>query len=64
MKKQILYLAVTADEYELPMIVEDRAVTLAQKLGLTRDAIYSAINYNYSGKITGYRIIKIELEDD
>ena len=32
-KQRYLWLAVTADEYELPLVIEDTAAALARRLG-------------------------------
>lgn len=58
-----LYLAVTADEYELPVCVEDTAEKLAKKLGISRNAVNSSISKNLSGKIQGRKIIKVQIEE-
>ena len=38
-QKQYLWMAVTADEYELPLIVEDTAAALARRLGVSEDTV-------------------------
>lgn len=59
-----LYLAVTADKYELPLIVEDTALQLANKMGITQGRVNSAIYQNESGKRRGTKIIKIEIDSE
>lgn len=59
-----LYLAVTTDKYELPLIVEDTALKLANKMGITRGRVNSAIYQNESGKRRGSKIIKIEIQSE
>jgi hypothetical protein len=64
-----LYMAVTADEYELPMIVEDAPFLLADKLGKPRKCIreeLSRVRHGstaHTGKIRGYRLTEVEVED-
>lgn len=58
-----LYLAVTSDEYELPIFVEDSANKLAKKLGVSQNSVYLAISKNLSGKIQGRKIVKVEIRE-
>lgn len=39
-----LYMAVTADKYELPIAVADTAKELSQMIGRSMDVIYTGIN--------------------
>ena len=56
----MLWMAVTADQYELPMIVEPTSVLLARKLGVTQNSIQTKARKNYNGKRTGYRIVRVK----
>lgn len=38
-KQRYLWLAVTADEYELPLAVENTAAELARRLGVSEDTV-------------------------
>ena len=61
-----LYMAVTADVYELPLCVEDTATELAQRLGIAMQTVCSActpLRREWSGKQRGYRIIRIETDE-
>lgn len=58
-KSKYLWMEVTADEYELPMCVERTAKGLADKLGMTEDAVHKSVRANYDGRITGRRIKKV-----
>lgn len=42
--KKYLWLAVTPDEYELPMVVEDSSYKLAKALGIHQGSIAKAMN--------------------
>jgi hypothetical protein len=53
-----LYMKVTKDEYELPLIVEDSPTRLAERLGLKVNSVTSMI----SKKRNGY--VKVEVEDE
>ena len=48
--KQILYMAVTPDKYELPLCVSDNLKELADRFNTTTDNISSAICHDASGK--------------
>ena len=51
-QKQYLWMAVTADEYELPLIVEDTAAALARRLGVSENTVRTV---EYRGKNERYR---------
>lgn len=60
-----LYLKVTHDKYELPLIVSEGAKELAEKEGVRVNTIYSAIShYESGGQWSSYRRVEIEEEDD
>lgn len=73
-QKQYLWLAVTADEYELPLAVEDTAAALARRLGVSEDTVrvmeYRGKNERYRrtrqgpmpGFGTRYKIRKVEVD--
>lgn len=56
-----LWLYVTKDEYELPIIVADSAGQLALRLGIPRNNIFTAIN---QARKKGYRCRYIKVEVD
>ena len=61
-----LYMAVTADEYELPLCVEDSTTGLATWLGITTNAVLAACTPRRMGRNRrkcGYRIIRVETEE-
>lgn len=59
-----LYMAVTADKYELPMAVEDTGAALARRLGCRPENIYHDISAKAPGTIRGFKFLKIEVEDE
>ena len=73
-QKQYLWMAVTADEYELPLIVENTAAALGRKLGVTEDTVrvmeYRGKNERYRrtrkgpmpGFGTRYKVRKVEVD--
>lgn len=66
----MLYIAVTADEYELPVAQAHTPRALAGKLGMSgrqvRSMIYNTGNnkVHNPGKRLGVRIVKIDEEDE
>jgi hypothetical protein len=59
-----LWLAVTADKYELPIIVEESAKQLADKLGITSSTVIASVSRNNTGKNAGRKIVKVNIDDD
>lgn len=59
-----LYMAVTKDQYELPIAVAGSAVELAKMVGTSADTVRSLISKNlYNGyKHSPYR--RVEVDDD
>jgi hypothetical protein len=53
-----LYMKVTKDEYELPLIVEDSPTRLAERLGLKVGSVTSMVSKNRSG------FVKVEVDDE
>ena len=51
-KQRYLWLAVTADEYELPLAVENTAAELARRLGVSENTVRTM---EYRGKNERYR---------
>ena len=62
-KKKYIYMLVTKDKYELPLIVADSISQLARKLSISPNLIHSAMS-NASKK--GYKCmyVKVECEDE
>ena len=54
-KQRYLWMAVTADEYELPLAVEDTAAALARRLGVSENTVRTVA---YRGKNERYRRTK------
>ena len=61
---QKLYLAVSADRYELPLAVCLSADELGRCLGIKGRSILQNIGRPQSGKLCGYKLIRIEVEED
>ena len=62
-EEKFLWLAVTADEYELPLCVEESAQKLADSLGIKRISIYTAMYHNSNGKVSGQRFVKVSYKN-
>lgn len=53
-----LYMKVTKDEYELPLMVEDSLDEFARRLGTTKGSILSALSHKHRGWA------RVKVEDD
>jgi hypothetical protein len=58
-----LWLAVTPDEYELPICVEDTAQELANRFGVKKNTIESIVCKGRSGKYSGRKFIKVAIDE-
>ena len=59
----MLYMAVTADKYELPICVEDSVKKLAKWAGISENTLSSRISKESSGKTSGIKFIKVTEEE-
>jgi len=62
-----LWLAVTPDQYELPMVVADTAKELSKLLGITENFVYQTLCWHNKGKIKewkNYKIIKLDVSEN
>lgn len=53
-------MAVTADKYELPLVVTETAGELALILNIKTGSVLSGCAKKRSGRNTGYKIVKVE----
>lgn len=60
MSSKYYYMAVSSDEFELPIFIEDSARELALKLDVSEHTIHTSIHLNKSGKYLGRKIIKVK----
>ena len=60
----MLWLAVTADELELPIVVADSSSELAEKLGTTPTAIRVRAHKKQDGSKAGVRIYRIDVLEE
>ena len=61
-KQKYLWMAVTADKYELPLAVTDTAKELGRIYGLSKETIKSAVTRQSSGTMSGRRFVKVDRE--
>ena len=55
-----LYMAVTADKYEFPLIVADTTRELARVMGVTNNAVSTAICRSIPGSLSGVRYVRVD----
>ena len=61
----IIWLKVTHDEYELPLVIADSLQDMANKAGTSRNAIESSYSHFTHGRCwSPYRKVIIEEDDD
>lgn len=63
MKKKI-YMAVTPDEYELPLFVTDNLDEMAARFGKSKACILSSISHKRVGHRKGVTFVRIIEEDE
>ena len=54
-----IWMAVEADEYELPLCIADTARELGEKYGVTADTVITLERGKYSGKKYGRKYVKV-----
>lgn len=59
----VVYMEVTADEFELPIAVADSAGQLAKMCGTTKGTIFSLISHEKAG-VQKSKYKRVEIEDD
>lgn len=59
-----LYIAVTADELELPIFVSDNIRDMAKRFNQKENSIMSKIAHKSSGRNSGVRFMRVEVEDE
>lgn len=56
-----LYMAVTADELELPIFVSENCQELADKFQITKSNVLASISHKRSGKYSGVRFLRVDI---
>lgn len=59
-----LYLKVTDDKYEFPIVIADSLTELAEKLGISKQSIKTCMYLFRHGKTKKCRYVKVEVDDD
>lgn len=62
-KRQFLWLAVTPDVYELPIVVCDTAEQLGAVYGLSRNTVISNVRQKADGSRTGHKFVRVRIEE-
>ena len=60
-KQKYLYMVVTLDKYELPIIVEDSVVELARRLGIKPHTIYRQMHDVRKGIYKRTRYVRVAI---
>lgn len=56
-------MAVTPDEYELPLFVTDSSREMAKRFGISTNALFSNISHGRTGAAKHVKFIKITIDD-
>lgn len=59
-----IYMAVTADEYELPIDFSSNLKKLAERTGVSASNISCCISRKCNGKVRGFKFVKVEVENE
>lgn len=59
-----IWMEVTQDEYELPVLIALSASELARKAGTSRTNVSSSACKNKHGRCKQTRFLKVEIDDD
>lgn len=58
-----IWMMVTLDKYELPLIVADSASELAKKVGVDKNTVMAAVSHVKNGRKNRSRYVKVEVDD-
>lgn len=58
-----LYMAVTADKYELPLVV-GTLYQVAEYGGVQLKTVQQSISLKRSGRLNGFKYVRVKVEDD
>ena len=59
-----VWMKVTDDKYEFPVIIADTAVELAEKVGKSVNTIYSSVSHTKNGRCNKSIYRKVVIEED
>lgn len=60
----IIYMAVSADKYELPLYIADTLEQMANIYGVTTQCVYRQIKLKSNGVISGRKFVKVEIKEN
>ena len=63
-RKDYMWMAVTADEYEYPIAIADSSTELAEMLGISPSTIRTNLHRRKNGAVSGRRILKVRKDDE
>ena len=58
-----IWMAVEADEYELPLAVAETAAELGEMVGVSWHTIRNCIYKGYAGEQSGRKYVKVRIDD-
>lgn len=62
--QKYLWLAVTADQYEFPIYIEDTAKKLGERLNISARAVTYIAFAQCNGSRSGRKIVKVRLDEE
>ena len=62
-KEMTLYMAVTSDRFELPIVVETSLQMLSEKCHVSPSTILTSIRRKQSGKQRGCKFLRVEVDE-
>jgi len=63
MNTKYIWLAVTADKYELPIAIADTARELGERFGVTAKTVISSAYRQENGGINGFKYVKVRASE-
>ena len=63
-KPMRIYMEVTRDKYEFPINIEDSAKRLAEKCGVTANAVTSSCSHHRNGLYKRSRFVSVDIEEE
>lgn len=61
--KETIWMEVTTDELELPLVTAPSAVALAEKCGVSKNAVWMSVAHRKQ-RGTRTRFVKVEIDDE
>jgi hypothetical protein len=61
--KETIWMEVTTDELELPLVTANSAVALAEKCGVSKNTVWMSVSHRKK-RGTRTRFVKVEIDDE